>query len=58
VKPVYVDLKCYNALRRYTMNNFKNESNKAKDIMHDASKKLDSAKIQESVADVKHNLKK
>jgi hypothetical protein len=28
------------------MNNFKNESNKAKDIMHDASKKLDSANNQ------------
>lgn len=32
--------------KKYTINNLKNESNKAKEMMHDASKKMDSAKNQ------------
>ncbi|MHB8096760.1 MAG: CsbD family protein [Erysipelotrichaceae bacterium] len=41
------------------MNNFKNESNKAKDIMHDASKKLDSAnnQLQGKMNQVKGDIK-
>jgi len=32
--------------KRYTMNNLKNESTKAEELMHDTSKKMDSTRNQ------------